>query len=138
MFKKDNLETPLDKVNTLIGKDAFFKGTITAKGFIRIDGEVEGAVSNKGDVIIGESGRLKAELKGRNITIAGYYEGTLEADGRLELKRTATAVGNFKANTLLVEDGAVLNGSMDTKHKEQASKDLVKKDYNEKPFVPGS
>lgn len=47
MFKKDNLETPLDKVNTLIGKDAFFKGTITAKGFIRIDGEVEGAVSIK-------------------------------------------------------------------------------------------
>ena len=135
MFKKDNLETPLDKVNTVIGKDAFFKGTITAKGFIRIDGEAEGSVSNKGDLVIGESGRLKADLKGRNITIAGHYEGNLEADGRLELKSTAKVLGKFKANTLLVEDGAVLNGSIDTKHKDQASKDLLQKDYSEKPGI---
>jgi cytoskeletal protein CcmA (bactofilin family) len=135
MFKKDNLETPPDKVNTVIGKDTFFKGTINGKGLIRIDGEAEGNISNKGDIVIGEGGRLKADIKGRNITVAGHYEGTLEAEGRMELKRTATAIGTFKINNLLVEEGAVLVGSMDMKLKDQGLKTPVKQDFGEKSVV---
>lgn len=135
MFKKDNLETPPDKVNTVIGKDTFFKGTINGKGLIRIDGEAEGNISNKGDIVIGEGGRLKADIKGRNITVAGHYEGTLEAEGRMELKRTATAIGTFKINNLLVEEGAVLVGSMDMKLKDQGLKTPIKQDFGEKSVV---
>ena len=40
MFKKTPIETPPDKVNTVIGKDTCFKGSIKAKGLIRIDGDV--------------------------------------------------------------------------------------------------
>jgi len=115
MFKKDNLETPPDKVNTLIGKDTFLKGSLESKGSIRIDGKVEGQVDNKGDFFIGESGVVAADLKARNVTIAGQFEGTIEAGGRLELKRTAVAKGTFKASALHVEDGAVLDGNMDMK-----------------------
>ena len=42
MFKKDQLETPPDKVNTVIGKDTHFQGSLKAKGLIRIDGVMEG------------------------------------------------------------------------------------------------
>lgn len=119
MFKKDNLEVPPDKVNTVIGKGVFFSGTISGKGLIRIDGEAEGSVSSKGDVVVGESGRLIADLKGRNITIAGYYEGALEAEGKLELKSSATLVGSCKVGNLMVEEGAVLKGSADMNLKEQ-------------------
>lgn len=135
MFRKDNLETPPDKVNTVIGKDTFFKGTINGKGLIRIDGEAEGSVSNKGDVVIGESGRLKADLKGRNITIAGHYEGALTAEGKLELKRSATVLGTCKANSLLIEEGAVIAGSLDMKLKDQASKVPVRQETNENPVA---
>lgn len=135
MFKKDNLEAPPDKVNTVIGKDTFFKGTFNGKGLIRIDGEAEGSISNKGDVVIGESGRLKADLKGRNITIAGYYEGALTAEGKLELKRTATVLGTCKVNNLLIEEGAVIAGSLDMKLKDQVSKGQVRQEANENPVT---
>ncbi len=135
MFKKDHLETPPDKVNTVIGKDTFFKGTINGKGLIRIDGEAEGSVSNKGDVVIGESGRLKADLKGRNITIAGHYEGALEAQGRLELKRTSTVMGTCKVNSLLIEEGAVITGSIDMKLKDQSSQVQGKQEIKENPVA---
>ncbi len=133
MFKKDNLETPPDKINTIIGKDTFFKGTLTGKGLIRIDGEAEGSIVNKGDLIIGESGRVKVELKARNVTIAGYYEGTLEAEGKLELKKTATAIGTFKTNGLLVEEGAVVSGSLEMKVKDETAPADTKKPWNSKP-----
>lgn len=133
MFKKDNLETPPDKINTVIGKDTFFKGTLTGKGLIRIDGEAEGSIVNKGDLIIGESGRVKVELKARNVTIAGYYEGVLEAEGKLELKKTATAIGTFKTNGLLVEEGAVVSGSLEMKVKEETASADTKKSWNSTP-----
>jgi cytoskeletal protein CcmA (bactofilin family) len=142
LFKKDNLETPPDKVNTIIGKDTFFNGTIHGKGLIRIDGAAEGSIINKGDVIIGEGGKVSVDLKARNITIAGHYEGTLEAEGRLELKRTATASGTFKTNGLLIEEGAVLCGNMEMKMKEQPKEGKTKYDFgykadeNEKPVKP--
>lgn len=132
MFKKDNLETSPDKVDTIIGKETSFKGEISGKGLIRIDGEVDGIVSNKGDVIIGESGKVAVELTARNVTIAGQYEGILEAEGKLELKKTATAVGSFKANDLLIEEGAVISGNMEMKMKEGSELKLKDK-IDEKP-----
>lgn len=121
MFKKDNMEVPSDKVNTIIGKDTYFNGTINGKGLIRIDGEAEGIITNQGDVVVGEGGRVSVEIKARNITIAGGFEGSLEAEGKLELKRTAKALGTFKANVLVVEEGAVLSGTMEMENKEEAS-----------------
>lgn len=118
MFKKDNLETPPGKIDTVIGKECSFSGKINGKGLIRIDGVVDGEVSNKGDLIIGESGKVEAALKARNITIAGQYAGTLEAEGKLEMKKTASAIGSFKANDLLIEGGAIISGNMEMKLKE--------------------
>lgn len=135
MFKKDNLETPPDKVNTVIGKGTTFEGKINGKGLIRIDGEMQGSIINKGDAIIGESGQVKADLKGRNITVAGQFEGTLEAEGRLELKRTSSVMGTFKVNNLLVEDGANVNGSMEMKLRDGAPDMSIKKKVEDKTGV---
>ncbi len=134
MFKKDNLEVPSDKVNTIIGKDTHFNGTINGKGLIRIDGEAEGIINNQGDVVVGESGRVSVEMKARNITIAGKYEGALEAEGKLELKRTGRAIGTFKANALLVEEGAVLSGKMEMQQQEGEVEGQVKKEKVYGPF----
>ncbi len=133
MFKKDSLEVTSDKVDTVIGKDSVFKGNINSKGLIRIDGEAEGHLTNKGDVVIGENGKVLADLKACNVTIAGHFEGTLEAEGKLELKKTATVTGNFKANGLIVEEGAVMSGDIEMQHKEQDSKATGNKEWNYKP-----
>ncbi len=128
MFKKDNMEVPSDKVNTIIGKDTFFNGTINGRGLIRIDGEAEGTIVNQGDVVVGEDGRVSIELKARNITIAGHFEGSLEAEGKLELKRTGNAVGTFRANALVVEEGAVLSGTMEMESKKEPGADQPRKE----------
>ncbi len=128
MFKKDNMEVPNDKVNTIIGKDTVFNGTINGKGLIRIDGEAEGTITNQGDVVVGEGGRVSVEMKARNITIAGNFEGNLEAEGKLELKRTGTAVGTFKTNSLIIEEGAVLSGTMEMERKVESTGSQVKKE----------
>ena len=124
MFKKDQLETPPDKVNTLIGKETQFKGSIKSKGLIRIDGEMEGDVFTQGDVVIGESGKVTLELKARNVAVAGRFEGTLETEGKLEIRSTGIVLGNVKTNGLLVDDGAVFSGNMEMRRKDQVIKPI--------------
>jgi len=128
MFKKDQLEAPSDKVNTVIGKDTSFKGTIQAKGLIRIDGDMEGEIITPGDVVIGESGRVAANIKGRNVAVAGRFEGNLDVEGKLEIRSTCIVIGEVKTNGLLVDDGAIFSGDVEMKRKDQAIKPILKTD----------
>lgn len=127
MFKKIPIETPPDKVNTVIGKDTYFKGTIKAKGLIRIDGEMDGEIETQGDVVIGEGGKVALELKARNVAIAGRFEGNLEAEGKVEIRSSGVVIGSVKTNGLLVDDGAIFSGSMEMRQQDQAAKLLLKK-----------
>jgi len=117
MFRKEDVDLSTDKANTVIGKDTVINGTINSKDVIRIDGKVEGNIINQNDVYIGESGNVSAEIKAKNIIVAGAFEGTIEASGRLEIKRTGKAVGSFIANAFVVEDGSTLSGNLDMKDK---------------------
>ncbi|MDY6825864.1 MAG: polymer-forming cytoskeletal protein [Bacillota bacterium] len=128
MLKKDSFDLSSDKVNTVIGKGTSFQGTMVGNGLIRIDGEAKGDITNKGDVIIGESGTVAVDLKARNVTIAGHFEGSIEAEGRLELKKTSTAVGKFKVNGLLIEEGAIISGGMEMTLKDKDNKVLHNQD----------
>lgn len=122
MFKKTPREAPPGKVSTVLGKDTFFKGSIKTKSPIRIDGEMEGDIETQGDVVIGESGKVKLELKARHVTIAGRFDGTLEAEGRLEIKSSGIIAGSVKTNGLIVDDGAVFSGNMEMSGQDRAAK----------------
>ena len=99
------------KVDTLVGKECSFKGNLEAPGgALRIDGYYEGELHIGGDLIVGESGKIAGNLVARNIIIAGEVKGTIEARGRLELAPTAKVIGDSKMVTLVVEDGAFLQG----------------------------
>jgi cytoskeletal protein CcmA (bactofilin family) len=99
------------KVDTLVGKECSFKGNLEAPGgALRIDGYYEGELHIGGDLIVGESGKVVGNLVARNIIIAGEVKGSIEARGKLELAPTAKVTGDSKMVTLVVEDGAYLQG----------------------------
>ncbi|MGI6097538.1 MAG: bactofilin family protein [Dethiobacteria bacterium] len=111
-----------DKIDSLIGKDTYFKGTIKAIGIIRIDGRMEGDIETQGDVIVSESGRVIAEIKARSVAVAGHLDGNVYARERLEIRKTGTLIGNISTKVLLIDDGAVFSGGCDMKIKEQDEK----------------
>lgn len=99
------------KVDTLVGKECSFKGNLEAPGgALRIDGYYEGELHIGGDLIVGESGKVVGNIVAKNIIIAGEVKGSIEARGKLELAPTAKVTGDSKMVTLVVEDGAYLQG----------------------------
>ncbi len=107
--EKDGFNTR--KVDTLIGKESSFKGNLEAPGgAVRIDGYFEGELHIGGDLIIGETGKLVGNLVAKNVVVAGEVKGSIESRGRLELAPTAKVIGDSKMVTLIIEDGAFLQG----------------------------
>lgn len=99
------------KVDTLIGKECSVKGNLEAPGgALRIDGYYEGELHIGGDLIIGESGKVIGNIVAKNIIIAGEVKGSIEARGKLELAPSAKVTSDAKMVTLVVEDGAFLQG----------------------------
>jgi cytoskeletal protein CcmA (bactofilin family) len=106
-------ETPLKPgtFESLLGKGIEIKGTVRSKGSLRIEGSAEGNVECEGDVTVGETAVLNADVTAQNVTIGGTLSGTVTCSGRLELLPTARVKGDIKVGTLVVSEGAVLSGT---------------------------
>lgn len=100
-----------DRVDTIIGKETEFKGTLKSHGVLRVDGRVEGEILHQGDLIVGPSGLVVANVRARHVTIAGEVKGNVEAEGRLELVATGRLSGDIRVNHLAIEEGALFLGT---------------------------
>ena len=96
---------------TLIGPEAFFHGAVTVRGSIRVEGEVEGNITDAQDVVVGKSGRVRGNISGERIEIGGMVVGDVVSSVHLELKATARVTGNIRTAKILIEDGAVFDGN---------------------------
>lgn len=108
-----------DHVGTLIGQGTQLKGSITATGALRIDGEVEGEIVTSSEIVIGETGIVKAQVKAKNATVGGTVTGNMEVNERLELLASAKLLGDIKAGTLIIGEGAIFKGACEMRSIEE-------------------
>jgi len=85
-----------ERIDTVMAPETHFWGKIVSRGTLRIDGQVEGEISTQGDVIVGESGRVVAQIQCRNIFIAGEVKGNVVYVGRVEIATTASLEGEVQ------------------------------------------
>jgi cytoskeletal protein CcmA (bactofilin family) len=102
-----------ERVDTIIGKDTRFKGSLQGSATLRVDGYFEGDIATQGDVVIGEGGVVKATIKARNCTVAGEVFGDIVAQQKLEIAPSGKVFGNIKAENLLIGEGAIFRGACD-------------------------
>jgi len=119
--KKESISISMDKIDTVIGRETEIKGTVTAKGAIRIDGKLEGHIVNQGDVVIGEGAVIIADVKARHVTVAGEIRGNITAEGKLELLNSGKVLGNIQVQNLVIGEGAVFKGKSEMYDANEAS-----------------
>ena len=98
----------------LIGKSFVLKGEVSCDGDLYIDGQVEGSVDPKGNrLTIGPNGRLKANVMASTVVVQGMLEGNIQASERVDLKHTAVVVGDIVTQSISIEPGAQIKGSIE-------------------------
>ncbi|MEX2463143.1 MAG: polymer-forming cytoskeletal protein [Balneolaceae bacterium] len=94
----------------MISEDTRIKGSINSQTDIRIAGRLEGEIFCKGKCIITGSAKLDGNLTTVDADIAGTITGTIKISNKLILRQSAKINGDIYTKTLIVEEGAVMNG----------------------------
>ncbi len=100
-----------DNNSTILTQDVEIKGTIKFDKVMKVDGKFEGEmVTNDGELIVGKTGTVKANVKVKNASIEGRLDGNIVASEKVELKHKAQLLGDLQARTLVIEEGVVFVG----------------------------
>ena len=95
-----------------VGSGTVLTGEATFKAMMRVDGHVTGRVSSSsGTLIVGTNGKVDANIEVAVAMIHGTINGDIIATQRLELGRAAKVTGNIQTPSLVIEQGAVFEGS---------------------------
>jgi cytoskeletal protein CcmA (bactofilin family) len=95
-----------------VGGGTAVTGEATFKSLLRIDGKFSGRiVSPSGTLIVGAGGVVDANIEVSIATIQGTVNGDIIATQRIELGRAGKVNGNIQTPSLMIEQGAVFEGS---------------------------
>lgn len=95
---------------TLIGEEAYLHGVLTVKGSLRVEGAIEGDITDAISVEIGKKGRVKGNIAAESVSVAGQVEGDIVASHSVELLGEAKMSGNIRTPALRIEEGALFDG----------------------------
>jgi cytoskeletal protein CcmA (bactofilin family) len=97
-----------------VGASIAIVGDITGGEDLTILGRVEGKVDLPQHVVtVGQSGRVKADIHARVVSVAGEVRGNLIAGEQILIRKTATMLGNLTAPRVGLEDGCSFRGSVE-------------------------
>ena len=102
---------------TVLGAGSSMEGSLTTKGNVRLDGDFTGTLNIQGNVLVGETAKINADIEARNISIAGAVRGNVNGN-KVQLLRTGRIWGDIKANALTTEEGAFIDGKITMKSHE--------------------
>ena len=116
MFSSNKSETPKSLSETAVAnrfnKGTIVTGDISTETDLRIEGVINGEVNAVGKVVIGQTGEVKGNIRAGECTIEGKLNGNVYAKNLLVIKSTAKIEGDLIYKKLVVEEGALIKGSL--------------------------
>jgi cytoskeletal protein CcmA (bactofilin family) len=95
---------------SVVGRGTKIEGKVVAAGSLRVEGEVRGSITARGDVSLSPEGRVEANIEAKGITLGGQVKGHLNADGDVSLPADSRLDGNIKAQNVMA--GGAVNGEI--------------------------
>ena len=98
----------------MIGSKVKVTGDIESAEDLLIEGEVNGTISlAENELVIGNSGRVSADMEAKTIRIEGEVQGDITGRERVVITASGNVQGNVSAPRVMLEDGGRFKGSID-------------------------
>jgi cytoskeletal protein CcmA (bactofilin family) len=108
MFGKKS-EVPKE-IETIIGENTVFQGTLKTKGSIRVDGRLEGSIIEAHQVIVGSKGYVQGDITANSVIIGGKVNGNVTTTESIQLQPGAQLLGDIHTSMLSIGEGAIFEG----------------------------
>jgi cytoskeletal protein CcmA (bactofilin family) len=116
-MKERKREFEEDKITGFFDKDTEFKGELSFKGSFRIDGRFKGKIDSDSMLVVGESGKMDADIKIGYMVIDGEVKGNIQASERVDIHSNGRMIGTITSPKLIIEEGAYLEATCQTTDK---------------------
>jgi cytoskeletal protein CcmA (bactofilin family) len=103
-----------------------FHGDLKFRGSFRLDGYFKGHIESESMLIIGEGGKVEADIIVHNVLINGEFRGTIKAAEKVEIHGRGRVFGTIQTPKLIIEEGAYLEANCLTTDAEPSPADLAK------------
>ncbi len=113
--RNDNKAQPQAPANssayTFLEKGTVIQGDLSASGHVRVDGQIHGNVTVRGNLEISVGGNIEGEkLEVENLTLHGSIKANVVAKGKITISKSGRLVGDVRATSLDIESGAMFSG----------------------------
>jgi cytoskeletal protein CcmA (bactofilin family) len=118
---------PLDerRVVARVGKSVIFIGSLISSEDMAIDGHVEGSIEVLDQALtVGPDADIRADITAKVVTIHGTVMGNIRASAKVDICATARIDGDLMAPCIVIADGAVVCGRIDTVTEQSAAPKL--------------
>lgn len=116
-MKEKKREIEESKITGFFDKETEIKGDLHFKGTFRVDGRFKGKIDSGSILIIGDSGKVEADVKIGHIIINGEIKGNITASEKVEVNSNGRVYGTIVSPKLVVEEGAYLEANCHTTEK---------------------
>jgi cytoskeletal protein CcmA (bactofilin family) len=112
--------SPVAKVNStesvstelnFLGSGTKVDGTIRSENSVRVDGTLKGKLICKNTLTVGINGSIEGEVEAKNAIIGGQINGKIKVAEKLVLEAKSKLIGELKASKLIIDEGAVFEGT---------------------------
>ena len=98
-------------IETVVGAQTKFKGSISTDKPIRIDGAFEGEINSTSLVYVSECGYLNGRVNCAEFQLVGRAEGTVTCTELMEFAASGKFKGDVVTKDIIIVKGSVLEGN---------------------------
>jgi cytoskeletal protein CcmA (bactofilin family) len=102
-----------EDLNGFLDEGTEFLGELRFRDTFRVDGHVKGKIVSDNTLIVGESGRVEADIDCGMVSIRGTVSGRVCGRQRVELLAGSKVQGTLVSPRLVIEEGAFFQGDCD-------------------------
>lgn len=101
-----------------LGPGTKINGKLQFDGQATIDGEVEGEIIAQAHVTVGQQATIKGKISAASILVQGKVMADVQAEKKLEVQPPGSVIGDVTTQSLVIGDGAILEGHVSMKKTE--------------------
>jgi cytoskeletal protein CcmA (bactofilin family) len=107
---KDELKVKRADLTAFIDEGTEIDGKYSFSGTVMLNGKLSGEIASGENLIVGDKGRIHANIRAGSVTVSGEVVGNIVASERIELRNAARVTGNLEAPVIVLDEGALFEG----------------------------
>ena len=95
---------------SLLSKKVNIVGEIQGNEDLHVEGRFKGSIKITGNIFVGPTGVVEADVEANNIIIQGKINGNVLARQQLEIQSAGELIGDCSAQSIDIREGAIFEG----------------------------